>query len=313
MKLSIVTTLYYSAPHIEEFCRRITAVAHSVAGDDYEIIMVNDGSPDNSLAIALQLAAQDPHLVVVDLSRNFGHHKAVLAGLREACGEKIFLIDCDLEEEPELLASFYETMLREKVDLVYGVQEKRKGGWFERWSGVLYYRIFNYLSDMPLVHNQLMARLMTRQFAEALVSFPERKIFLGGLFVLSGFTQLAFLCVKHSKGSTTYSLAKKAEQAIDAITSFSAKPLYLIFYLGICIFFFSSILLTFFVIRTIVWGNVLLGWTSTIVMLLMLFGIIMMSIGILGIYLSKIFEEVKTRPHVIVRKVWRDKDVAMRI
>jgi putative glycosyltransferase len=101
------------------------------------------------------------------------------------------------------------------------------------------------------------------------------------------------------------------EQAVDAITSFSAKPLYIIFYLGMCISFFSVILFAYFVIRTLIWGNVLLGWTSIIALLLMLFGVIMMSIGILGIYLSRIFEEVKTRPHVIVRKIWRHEDIAL--
>ena len=123
MKLSIVATLYRSAPHLREFHQRATQAASALAGNDYEIVLVNDGSPDNSLDMAVELTKQDPHVVVVDLSRNFGHHKAMLAGLTYARGERVFLIDSDLEEEPEWLGDFAQTMARESADVIYGVQE----------------------------------------------------------------------------------------------------------------------------------------------------------------------------------------------
>ena len=128
MKFSIVSTLYQSAPYIVEFYQRATAVAQQFAGDDYEIILVNDGSPDNSCELAIKLTETDNHVVVIDLSRNFGHHKAIMTGLVQALGEYIFLIDCDLEEEPEWLSRFTMKMGREQCDVVYGVQERRKGG-----------------------------------------------------------------------------------------------------------------------------------------------------------------------------------------
>ncbi len=132
MKLSIVTTLYNSAAYISTFYQRVSAVARQLAGEDYEIIMVNDGSPDNSVELAVQLTETDSHVVVIDLSRNFGHHNAMRAGLEHSCGEQVFLIDSDLEEEPEWLLSFSDQMVAEKCDVVYGVQKERKGNWFER-------------------------------------------------------------------------------------------------------------------------------------------------------------------------------------
>jgi putative glycosyltransferase len=139
MKLSIVATLYQSAPYIPEFLRRAAASASELVGDDYEIVLVNDGSPDDSLAVAVAATAQDPHLRVVDLSRNFGHHKAMMTGLAHARGELVYLLDSDLEEEPEWLARFAARLRELDCDVVYGVQVTRKGEWFERWSGQLYY------------------------------------------------------------------------------------------------------------------------------------------------------------------------------
>jgi len=127
MKLSIVATLYQSAPYIAEFHQRASAAAEKLVGDEYEIVLVNDGSPDRSLDIAVKLTEQDSHVVVIDLSRNFGHHKAMMTGLEHARGERIFLLDSDLEEEPEWLLTFAEQMSEDNRDVVYGVQESRKG------------------------------------------------------------------------------------------------------------------------------------------------------------------------------------------
>ena len=187
MKLSIVATLYQSAPHIHEFHQRASAVAQELAGDDYEIVLVNDGSPDNSLDLAVQLAEDDRHLVVVDLSRNFGHHKAMLTGLSHAKGDQVFLIDSDLEEEPEWLLEFERQLERDSCDVVYGVQSKRKGGWFERISGWLFYKIFNVLTDTKVPANMVTARLMTRRYLDALLLHGERALSIGGLYVITGF------------------------------------------------------------------------------------------------------------------------------
>lgn len=144
MKLSIVTTLYYSAPYIEEFYKRIKTSIAKLNITDYEIIFVDDGSPDNSLEVAKSIIAIDQNVSVIDLSRNFGHHKAIMTGLTHAKGDYIFLIDVDLEEEPELLELFWKENDNDDVDVVYGIQRKRKGKIFEKISGFQFFIIFNF-------------------------------------------------------------------------------------------------------------------------------------------------------------------------
>lgn len=303
MKLSIVATLYQSAPYIAEFHQRATAVARQFAGDDYEIVLVNDGSPDNSLELAVQLTGADRHVIVVDLSRNFGHHKAMMAGLEHAKGQHIFLIDSDLEEEPEYLPSFAEQMKRDACDVVYGVQEKRKGGWFERWSGEVYYSIFNFLADIEHPRNIVTARLMTRRYVDALLQFQEREMVISCLWVITGFKQSAQIVKKHMTSATTYSLARKIEHLTNSITSFSAVPLRLIFYTGVIIFACALLYAGYLVFHKLVLATPMDGWTSVMVSIWLLGGMIISFVGLIGIYLSKVFSETKQRPPTIVRKI----------
>ena len=149
MDLSIVTALYLSAPYLEEFYTRVSAAAQKIT-DDYEVIFVNDGSPDQSLDIAIALYEEDKRVRVIDLSRNFGHHKAIMTGLAHARSDLVFLLDCDLEEEPEWLEKFYDEFKTSDADVVYGVQQTRKGAFFERITGILFYKMFNLLSPHPM-------------------------------------------------------------------------------------------------------------------------------------------------------------------
>jgi putative glycosyltransferase len=142
MRLSIVTTLYYSAPYIEEFYERICKAARKIT-DDIEVIFVNDGSPDNAFQKAISLCEKDKIAKVIDLSRNYGHHKAIMTGLAHADGDLVFLIDCDLEEKPEYLETFYREMVSSGADVVYGIQEIRKGGVREKITGAVYWKLFN--------------------------------------------------------------------------------------------------------------------------------------------------------------------------
>lgn len=304
MKLSIVATLYQSAPYIAEFHRRATAVARQFAGDDYEIVLVNDGSPDNSLELAVQLTEADNHVVVVDLSRNFGHHKAMMTGLAHAKGQRVFLIDSDLEEEPEYLLSFARQMERDVCDVVYGVQEKRKGGWFERWSGEVYYSLFNFLADIEHPRNIVTARLMTRRYVDALLKFQEREMVISCLWVITGFKQCAHTVKKHMTSATTYSLARKIEHLTNSITSFSAVPLRLIFYTGVSIFACALLYAGYLVFHKLVLATPMDGWTSVMVSIWLLGGMIISFVGLIGIYLSKVFSESKQRPSTIVREIY---------
>lgn len=304
MRLSIVATLYQSASYINEFHQRASAAAKQLVGEDYEIVLVNDGSPDNSLDIAVQLTESDPHVVVVDLSRNFGHHKAIMAGLEHSSGEKVFLIDSDLEEEPEWIISFSEQMADENSDVVYGVQKERKGDWFERWSGSLYYSIFNWLSHIEHPRNIVTARLMTRRYVNALLSHKERELVISCLWVITGFKQCSQTVKKHMTSSSTYGISKKLTHLVNAITSFSEAPLKMIFYCGVFVFCIAIFYASSLIINHFFMSQPVDGWTSIMVSIWVLGGMVISFIGIIGIYLAKIFSETKQRPYVIIRDVY---------
>ncbi len=303
MKLSIVTTLYHSEPFIKEFYDRITTEAKKIS-DSYEIIFVNDGSPDQSLQAALELHKCDSHVKVFDLSRNFGHHKAIMTGLSYAKGDYVFLIDVDLEEQPEWLGLFWKEIENQtQYDVIYGVQDVRKGKWFERVSGNFFFNFFNSLSDTKITRNIVLTRLMTKQYVENLVKHTERELVFGGLCALTGFEQKGITIKKLHKGTTTYHLNRRIDMAINFLVSFSSRPLVYIFYLGMFITLISLIAFIAIVAQKIFYGA-FVGWTSVITTILFIGGIIIFSIGIVGIYLSKIFIEVKNRPYTIVRKVY---------
>lgn len=303
MDLSIVTTLYCSAPYLEEFYTRACAVAERITSS-FEIIFVNDGSPDNSLEIALSLYSKDHRLKIVDLSRNFGHHKAIMTGLAHARGNLVFLLDSDLEEEPELLKTFYEELRRSRADVVFGVQQKRKGKLFERISGALFFKVFNLLSTHPIPANHLTARLMTQKYVAALVQHHEREFVMSGLWVLTGFNQIPLPVKKHDKAPSTYNFGRKVSHLVNGITSFSNKPLVFIFYLGCLISLISAIGAIDLIVRKILFGTLLEGWASLIVSIWLLGGVTIFCLGIIGIYLSKIFIEVKHRPYAIIKDIY---------
>ena len=304
MKLSIVATLYKSSPHIAEFHRHATVAAKSLFADDYEIVLVNDGSPDRSLEDAVQLADGDPHVVVVDLSRNFGHHKAMMAGLENAEGDLIFLIDSDLEEDPEWLLDFHALMKSGNADVVYGRQADRKGGWFEKWSGEVYYSLFNWLCNIEHPRNIVTARLMTRRYVHALLQHRERELVISCLWVTTGFKQLERIVHKKMSSTTTYSLSKKIEHATNAITSFSEVPLKMIFYVGVMVFACALLYASYLVVLRFYLSEVVDGWTSVMVSIWLLGGMIISFVGVVGIYLSKVFSETKQRPHTIIRQIY---------
>jgi putative glycosyltransferase len=305
MKLSIVTTLYNSAPYLLEFHDRCYAAASAIT-DDLEFVFVNDGSPDNSLEAALELRRKDPRIRIVDLSRNFGHHKAMMTGLVHARGDLVFLLDSDLEEEPELLHKFYEEMTRTAADVVFGVQEQRKGKLFERVTGAVYFKVFNFFSTYPIPTNHITARLMSRSYVAALVSHREREFVMSGLWAVTGFKQLAVKVRKHHKQTSAYSLGRKIAHLVNAITSFSNKPLVLIFYLGCLILLFSSIAAMDLILRKILFGTLMQGWASLIISIWLLGGLTIFCLGVIGIYLAKIFIEVKHRPYTIIKQVFEE-------
>jgi putative glycosyltransferase len=306
MKLSIITTLYNSAPYIEEFYKRIISSAKKIT-DDYEIIFVNDGSPDTSLEIANDLYEKDPKVKIIDLSRNFGHHKAIMTGLQYAAGDYIFLIDSDLEEKPEWLKLFWDRLKEEEnndVDVIYGVQKSRKGNFIERITGNIFYWLFNKLAHINLTSNIVTCRLTSKRYNNALIEHKEREIFLVGLWEITGFKQIPIRIEKYSTSPTNYSFFKKISILLNAFTAFSNILLKGIFYLGTVVTLCSFLYAFFIIIRKFILKIDVPGWTSIIVSVWFLSGIIIAILGIIGLYLSKIYSEVKQRPYTIIRKVY---------
>ncbi len=299
MELSVVTTLYQSAPYIEEFVRRVCAEAEKLT-DDYEIVIVDDGSPDQSLETALNIRKSNPHLVIIELSRNFGHHKAMMTGLEHAGGDRLFLIDVDLEESPELLTRFDEEMKKGGWDVVYGVQKERKGGVVKRTGGKLAWRIIKAMLPIHIPPNQSTVRLMTRQYARELVRHKEQMTAIGGLWVITGFRQTGYLFDKLCRAESSYSFFRRLRVSVDSITSFSEKPLYGVFFLGCGMFFLSSLVASYLILIKLT-GTVLSGWISVMVSVWGLSGLILLCIGLVGVYISRIFIETKNRPYVIIR------------
>jgi len=266
--------------------------------------LVNDGSPDSSLEIAKGLADTDNHVVVVDLSRNFGHHRAMMLGLSHALGEYLFLIDSDLEEEPEWLVPFQQQMSLEKSDVVYGVQVKRKGRLLERVSGRCFYSVMRLLTGMQLPENLVTARLMTRRYVKALLQHRERELFIAGLWFITGFSQRPQQITKHSSSVTTYTTTKKISQAINSVTSFSNLPLVAIFYFGVILSAVALAHAVYLIILRVFFAQLMSGWTSLMASLWLIGGWIILGIGVVGMYLAKIFSETKQRPYAIVREVY---------
>ncbi|MFB9265924.1 glycosyltransferase family 2 protein [Bradyrhizobium erythrophlei] len=304
MKLSIVTTLYRSAATIEEFYHRAMKAADALF-PEVELVIVNDGSPDNSLELALALHRRDPRIVVVDLARNFGHYKAMMTGLSYARGDLIFLIDSDLEERPEDLTLFYRRFEQGDSDVVYGVQQARRGGLIERIGGTIFFALVDALGDRPLPRNLVTARLMSADYVKALVRHRDREFVISDLWQVTGFRQNQIVVEKLSTSPSTYSLWKRIDLAVKHLTTSSTRLLYLVFYTGLLIFTVSIGIIAFYLLRYLTAGVGVSGFTSQIISIWFLGGLITLILGILGIYMASILAEAKRRPYTVVRRVHR--------
>lgn len=307
--LSIVTTLYRSAPFIEEFYRRMIASAEQCA-IPFELVFVDDGSPDNSGKIVKQLLSKDERIRLIELSRNFGHHHAALAGLAHSRGDLIFYIDVDLEEQPEWLALFYKQIHASDADVIFGVQTQRSDNGIKNFLGNLFYTLFNMWSETRIPANPCSIRLMHREYVTALLSMGDSNLFLAGMQAWAGFHQQAIEVKKQPRKSrgSSYSFTRMIGLFVNAITSFTSYPLRLIFFLGLLTALLAGLSGGILLIRKFFYPQtVLLGWASLTISVWFLGGAIMCSLGVIGEYLAKIFNEVKGRPRYIVRKIYEQK------
>lgn len=306
MKLSIVTTLYNSAGFVAEFYERATraALRHT---EDYELVFVDDGSPDNSAELAREIITGDEHVSLVELSRNFGHHHAALAGVMTARGDLVFYLDVDLEDQPEWLGLFVKEYSEHVCDVVYAAQEQRAGGLFRRISGSVFYRLFNWFSDVRIIPNICSACLMSRAFVEAMRGMKEKNLFMAGNLAWLGFRS-RILTVQRTmrKTPSNYTLWRSLRLFANAVTSFSAYPLQVIFFLGLILSVCFGGMGSYMLVKKLLFPHrVFFGYASIIVSIWFLGGVLILFIGVIGIYLAKIFTEVKDRPQYVIRQIYR--------
>jgi putative glycosyltransferase len=307
MKISVVSTLYKSKLFLPTFIDEMLKGLDEIHCAEFELVFVNDGSPDDSIQYLLDRKKDIKQIKVVDLSRNFGHHYAIQAGLSYASGDMIFLIDNDLEVDPKEIVSFYKELISDSsLDVVFGFQDERKGRFVERYFGKLFWIILNKMSDIKIPHNILTERLMTRRYVNALLEMKDANLFMGGMMYWVGFKQKGVVVKKGLReGPSTYSVKKRLELMLQAVTSFSGKPLEWLFYTGLFISIFSTFfLLALGIKKAIYQDSVQLGWTSIVAINFLILGVISTFLGVIGIYLFKIFRQVQGRPNYIIRKVY---------
>ena len=304
--ISIVTTMYRSRTFLDQFLAECLNTLTTLGCESFEIILVNDGSPDDSLEYAIGAQKTIPQLVVVDLSRNFGHHYAIQAGLQQSRGELVFLIDCDLEVPPSILLQFMAKRNATGADVVYGYQEARTGGYFKKFSGSLFYSAFNLLSEIKIPANLATERIMTRRYVDALLTLGDRNVFLAGMMSWAGFTQIGVpLEKKPREGASTYTIFRRIKLMVNAVSSFSVLPLSWLFNIGVSITMLSVLYLIYLVGRRILFDDALIGYTSIMGLMALSLGITTSSLGLIGIYLGKIFSQVQNRPAYIIKDIHR--------
>lgn len=304
--LSVVVPCYNEEESIRELHRRVSAVCRDMAGDDHEIVLINDGSRDATWTLIEELIAEDGHVVGIDLSRNHGHQLALSAGLSVCRGHRILIIDADLQDPPELLPDMM-ALMDGGADVVYGQRRVRHGETrFKTASAALFYRVLDRLVDTRIPVDTGDFRLMSRRALDQLLAMPERHRFIRGMVSWIGFRQEPLLYDRQERfaGETKYPLSKMVRFAIDAITSFSTRPLQFASVLGI-VFGMSGVLGMIYALASWAAGNTVPGWTSVIIIVLILGSVQLFVLGIFGEYLGRMYMEAKRRPLFVIADIRR--------
>jgi dolichol-phosphate mannosyltransferase len=303
--LSIVVPCFNEEACIPELYRRLTDAARSVAENDYELVLINDGSRDGSWAAMEQLAAADDHVLAINLSRNHGHQLALTAGLDLCRGKRILIIDADLQDPPELLPAMLEAMREQRADVVYGVRRSRAGETaFKRATAHGFYRLLSRATDIDIPVDTGDFRLMSRRALDALLAMPEQARFIRGMVAWIGFRQVPFAYDRDQRfaGSTKYPFGKMLRFALDALTGFSSAPLKLASHAGLLLSF-GSLLILAYIGYAFIAGRSIQGWTSLMLVVVILGAVQMFVLALMGEYIGRLYNEVKGRPLYIVQDV----------
>lgn len=302
--LSVVAPCFNEQDGLADFHARVTAACRKATGADYEIIFVNDGSTDGTLAALHGLWRQDGHCVIVDLARNHGHQAALTAGLAQARGAMILVLDADLQDPPELLEAMI-ALLDKGADVVYGQRRSREGEpWAKRVTAHWFYRLLGWLADTPIPLDTGDFRLMRRHVLETLCAMPEYHRFIRGMVAWIGFHQVPLLYDRAPRqaGQTHYSIGGMLRFAGDAITGFSVRPLRLAMVaagLGLAL----AGLLALYTFYSYFISGVVQGWTSLVIVFLLFSALQLFCLGVMGEYIGRIYIQSKARPLFIVREV----------
>jgi glycosyltransferase involved in cell wall biosynthesis len=300
--LSIIIPIYNEQGNISELYNRLTVVSKKIT-NHYELIFVNDGSKDSSLIHLIELSKKDPNVFYINFSRNFGHQIAVSAGIDYCKGQAVVIIDADLQDPPEVISDLY-NKYKEGFEVVYATRIKRKGeGWFKLLTAKLFYRLLVKITNIKIPVDTGDFRLIDRKIVDYLKLMPEQNKFLRGQIAWLGFNQTSVEYERQERkyGVTGYPFSKMLRFALDGITSFSDKPLNLVMQAGIIV---SGI--AFLVILYTLYGyfsdhQTVPGWASTMVSILFLGGIQLISIGIIGLYISRINKNIINRPLYLIQ------------
>jgi glycosyltransferase involved in cell wall biosynthesis len=303
--LSIVVPCFNEEACLGVLHERLTSAAQSAVGDDYEIVLVNDGSRDTSWTIMRDLAANDPRVLAINLSRNHGHQLALTAGLDLCSGETILIIDADLQDPPERLPAMLETMRTEHADVVYGVRRSRAGETaFKRATAHGFYRLLSRATEVDIPLDAGDFRLMSRRALDALLAMPEQARFIRGMVAWIGFRQVPFAYDRAERlaGETKYPLRKMVRFAFDALTGFSSAPLKLASQVGIGLSI-GSVLLILYIAYAWLSGMSIQGWTSLMLIVVIIGAVQMFVLGLMGEYIGRLYNESKRRPLYIVQEL----------
>ncbi|WP_375403155.1 glycosyltransferase family 2 protein [uncultured Sphingomonas sp.] len=303
--LSVVIPCYNEAACLELLHARVSASARAAVGESYEILLIDDGSSDDSWAVMRTLAARDPRLVAVNLSRNHGHQLALTAGLDLCAGAQVLIIDADLQDPPELLGEMRRTMAEQEADVVYAVRRRREGETlFKRATAALFYRLLDRMTDTPIPLDTGDFRLMSRRALDALLAMPEQARFIRGMVAWIGFRQvpLAYDRASRHAGATNYPLGRMIRLAFDAVTGFSTAPLRFASHVGLALTAASLLLIVYIAVGFLT-GSAVQGWTSTMLVVVVLGAVQMFVLGMIGEYLGRLYVESKRRPLYLVADV----------
>ncbi|MEM7329160.1 MAG: glycosyltransferase family 2 protein [Pseudomonadota bacterium] len=304
LTLSAVVPCYNEEDSLSELVRRLQAVCVSEAGDSYEIVLVDDGSTDRTWAWMNVLSTRNPHLVIVKMSRNHGHQLALSAGLSVARGARIFILDADLQDPPELLPKMMK-LCDDGADVVYGQRTDRSGEtWFKRITSKGFYRVLEQLVDVDMPLDTGDFRLITRRVLDLVLAMPERERFFRGMVAWIGLRQVPLEYVRDARfaGETKYPLSKMLGLAASAVTGFSIRPLRIATYLGLITATLALGMLVYALTSWVMYDAVS-GWTSLMIVVLFLGAVQLVVLGVMGEYIGRNFLESKQRPNFIIEQV----------